>query len=114
MGANPITFAGLSGVGDLMLTAGSEKSRNFTVGYRLGKGEKLPYIIQTLGSVAEGVETTKAAYELCKKLGVDSPMIDTCYATLYEDKDIHEGVKALMGRDAKSEFKGIIHSNVSN
>ena len=54
------SFLSLAGVGDLFLTCSSEKSRNYTVGYRLGKGEKLDYIIETLGSVAEGVDTAKS------------------------------------------------------
>jgi glycerol-3-phosphate dehydrogenase len=70
-GASPLTFLGLAGVGDLFLTCSSSASRNYTVGYRLGKGETLPEIVKTLGSVAEGVTTTKALHELLKELGTD-------------------------------------------
>ncbi|KAI8894208.1 6-phosphogluconate dehydrogenase [Globomyces pollinis-pini] len=107
MNANPLTFAGFSGVGDLFLTCTSEKSRNFTVGYRLGKGEKLDDIISSLGSVAEGVPTTKAAYELARKHNVDSPITDQVYAVLYENKPIDVAFKELMERDPSAELRGI-------
>jgi glycerol-3-phosphate dehydrogenase len=108
MGANPLTFAGLSGVGDLFLTCTSEKSRNFTVGYRIGQGEKLDDIIASLGSVAEGVTTTKAAFELARKYNVDSPITDEVYRVLYEDKPIKEAMRALMERDPSNELRGIM------
>ena len=73
-GANPLTFLGLAGVGDLFLTCSSPASRNYTVGYRLGKGESLQTIIDTLGSVAEGVTTTKGVKKLIDELGVDAPI----------------------------------------
>ncbi|KAJ3394985.1 hypothetical protein HDU84_004443 [Entophlyctis sp. JEL0112] len=107
LGADPLTFSGLSGVGDLFLTAQSEKSRNFTVGYRLGKGETLEHVLATLGSVAEGVETTKAAYELCKRIGVESPVCDAVYSVLYGGSEVKDAVKALMGRDPHAEFHGL-------
>ncbi|KAJ3109491.1 hypothetical protein HDU97_005148 [Phlyctochytrium planicorne] len=107
LGADPLTFAGLAGVGDLMMTCQSEKSRNFTVGFRLGKGETLEHIIATLGSVAEGVETTKAAYALCRKMDMDSPLCDSIYSVLYQGKPIEKAVKELMGRDPSSELRGI-------
>lgn len=73
-GASPLTFLGLAGVGDLFLTCSSSNSRNYTVGYRLGKGEKLDEILRTLGSVAEGVETTKGAKKIIDELGVKAPI----------------------------------------
>lgn len=73
-GASPLTFLGLAGVGDLFLTCSSSNSRNYTVGYRLGKGEKLDVIIETLGSVAEGVPTTKGAKKIIEELGVHAPI----------------------------------------
>jgi len=69
-GASPLTFLSLAGVGDLFLTCSSSTSRNYTVGYRLGKGEKLEAIINTLGSVAEGVSTAKGLKEILDELGV--------------------------------------------
>jgi glycerol-3-phosphate dehydrogenase len=83
-GASPITFLSLAGVGDLFLTCSSENSRNFTVGYRLGKGEKLDYIIKTLGSVAEGVSTAKGYKKIIDRVGVDAPIANAMYSILYE------------------------------
>ncbi len=108
MGAHPITFVGLSGVGDLFLTCTSQKSRNYTVGYRLGKGEKLDHILRTMGSVAEGVATTKAAYELGRKLNQSIPMITEVYEILYNDKLIDQAVKSLLARAVGDEFDASI------
>lgn len=83
-GANPLTFLTLAGVGDLFLTCGSRASRNFTVGYRLGKGEKLEDILVSLGSVAEGVTTTKGAKAMIDKLKVRAPIVQGIYGVLYE------------------------------
>lgn len=74
LGADPMTFLGLAGVGDLFLTCSSPASRNYTVGYRLGQGESLNTIIETLGSVAEGVTTAKGVKKLIDELGVDAPI----------------------------------------
>jgi glycerol-3-phosphate dehydrogenase (NAD(P)+) len=104
LGANPLTFKGLSGVGDLFLTCTSEKSRNYTVGYRLGKGEKLQAIVETLGSVAEGVATAKSAHQFGNELGVELPITQEVYRVLYEDKPIREAVLALLNREAKDEL----------
>lgn len=104
MGANPLTFKGLGGVGDLFLTCTSEKSRNFTVGYRLGKGENLKHIIETMGSVAEGVATTKAAHELSNSLGIEAPITSEVYQVLYEKKPIVQAVTDLISREAKAEI----------
>lgn len=71
-GASPLTFLSLAGVGDLFLTCSSSSSRNYTVGYRLGKGEKLQDIIGTLGSVAEGVTTAKGLKEIMDELGASA------------------------------------------
>jgi glycerol-3-phosphate dehydrogenase len=73
-GASPLTFLGLAGVGDLFLTCSSPTSRNYTVGYRLGKGESLDTITATLGSVAEGVSTTKGVKRIVDELGVSAPI----------------------------------------
>ncbi len=103
MGANPLTFKGLGGVGDLFLTCTSEKSRNFSVGYRLGKGEALEHVISSVG-VAEGVTTTKAAKDLVEQLGVEAPIITEVYKVLYEHKPIAQAVMDLLTREAKPEF----------
>jgi glycerol-3-phosphate dehydrogenase (NAD(P)+) len=107
LGASPITFQGLGGVGDLFLTCTSEKSRNFTVGYRLGRGEALAEVLQSVGSVAEGVSTTEAAYKLAEKLQVDAPIIKEVWRCLYEQKPIAQAVMDLLTREAKAEFRGI-------
>lgn len=105
LGGKPTTFLGLAGVGDLLLTASSPKSRNFTVGFRLGKGEKLAEIIDSLGSTAEGVRTTKAAYALFKAKGIESPIVEEMYNVMYADKSIELALKDLLWREASVEFK---------
>jgi glycerol-3-phosphate dehydrogenase (NAD(P)+) len=102
MGANPMTFKGLGGVGDLFMTCTSEKSRNYTVGLRLGRGEQLQQVLQEVG-VAEGVYTSQAAYQLARKAGVETPIIDEVYQVLYEKKPIHDAVRSLTEREAKWE-----------
>jgi glycerol-3-phosphate dehydrogenase len=83
LGAEPITFLGLAGVGDLFLTCSSPTSRNYTVGYRLGQGESLDTILKTLGSVAEGVTTAKGVKTLIDKLGVDAPIATGVSSSTY-------------------------------
>jgi len=111
LGADPLTFVGLAGVGDLFLTASSEKSRNFTVGFRLGKGESLEEIVKSIGSVAEGVETTRAAYEMIEHRpelkGVDAPMLRLLYKILYGGLSVDEGVALLTSRGMKAELTGL-------
>ncbi|KAL0488598.1 glycerol-3-phosphate dehydrogenase [Acrasis kona] len=104
MGCDPLTMSGLAGIGDLFLTCTSEKSRNFTVGFKLAKGESLESITKTLGSVAEGVATAKSAYELCRKLKVYSPIIDEVYKILYENKDAKEAVNDLLETEPLHEL----------
>ena len=85
-GANPLTVAGLSGLGDLVLTCTGELSRNRTVGFEMGKGRTLDDVLSTLGHVAEGVKTAKSAYDLGAKLGVEMPITCEVYKVLYEAK----------------------------
>jgi glycerol-3-phosphate dehydrogenase len=87
-GGSPLTFLGLAGVGDLFLTCSSPTSRNYTVGYRLGKGEKLDAIIETLGSVAEGITTTKGLRSILDELELAAPIargvrVVSCIETLF-------------------------------
>lgn len=103
MGADPMTFLGPSGMGDLVLTCCGEASRNRTVGFRLGKGEKLKEILASMNEVAEGVKTTLSTKNLADKLGVEMAITQEVYRMLYEDKDPKEVVKALMSRDLKRE-----------
>lgn len=97
-GANPLTLAGLSGMGDLVLTCTGELSRNRTVGYELGKGRKLGEILTSLGQVAEGVKTAKSAYDLSHKLNVEMPITHEVYKVLYEDKSPRQAVVDIMTR----------------
>lgn len=103
LGASPGTFSGLSGLGDLMLTASSEMSRNRTVGFRLGSGESLQEIQKGSREVAEGVKTTLSVYNLTEKLKVDMPITKAVYEILYENRAPHSVVKGLMERALTSE-----------
>ena len=103
-GGSPLTLAGLAGMGDLVLTCTGDLSRNRTVGMELGKGKKLAEILAHLGHVAEGVKTTKSAYDLSKKLGVDMPITSEIYKVIYEDKPIERAVTDLMGRELVREL----------
>ncbi|KRK99896.1 glycerol-3-phosphate dehydrogenase [Secundilactobacillus odoratitofui DSM 19909 = JCM 15043] len=103
-GANPLTFIGLAGVGDIIVTGTSHNSRNWRAGDELGKGQSLEEVIDTMGMVIEGVATTKSAYELAKQRGVDMPITTAIYQVLYEGKDIREAISDLMQREGRSEF----------
>ncbi|KAN0100452.1 6-phosphogluconate dehydrogenase, C-terminal-like protein [Tylopilus felleus] len=103
-GASPLTFLGLAGVGDLFLTCSSPTSRNYTVGYRLGKGEALEDIINTLGSVAEGVTTAKSLKKIIDEMDVSAPIANGIYEALYEGKDVQTGVQELMSRPPSREL----------
>jgi len=103
LGANPLTFAGLSGMGDLVLTCSGELSRNRQVGLALGRGEKLDDIIGRMNMVAEGVKTTKVAARLAGNLGVDAPIAAAMHAVLYQDMPALEAVTLLMTRQLKKE-----------
>ena len=85
-------------MGDLVLTCTGDLSRNRTVGFELGKGRTLGDILATLGHVAEGVKTTKSAYDLGKKMGVDMPITGEVYQVLYEGKSARQAVVDLMTR----------------
>jgi glycerol-3-phosphate dehydrogenase (NAD(P)+) len=102
-GAQPMTLSGLSGMGDLVLTCTGELSRNRTVGVELGRGRTLKDILANLGHVAEGVKTSKSAYDLGKKLGVEMPITVEVYRVLYEDKSPQQATIDLRTRDLKRE-----------
>ncbi len=103
LGAQPSTLYGLSGMGDLIATCSSPMSRNFTVGSLLGKGKKIDDILRELGSVAEGVKTSKAMCDLGKKLGVDVPLSNAIYEALYTDITPQQILDKLMNRKLKEE-----------
>lgn len=103
LGANPSTLYGLSGMGDLIATCSSPMSRNYTVGSMLGKGKKIDDILAELGSVAEGVKTSKAICELAKKLGLEVPVSNAIYEAVYTDITPQELLDKLMNRKLKEE-----------
>lgn len=105
LGANPLTFLGLSGVGDLIATCTSSHSRNRQVGEQIGRGQSLEEILSSMTMVAEGVRTTRAVYSLAHHLGVDVPITDKVYQVLYEGKEPRETVMELMLRAPKAEVK---------
>jgi glycerol-3-phosphate dehydrogenase (NAD(P)+) len=103
LGADASTFAGLAGLGDLITTCVSQHGRNRMVGYRLGKGEPMADILASMSQVAEGVTTTKAAYERAQLMGLDLPILTETYRVLYEGKSPADAVPTLMGRSPKGE-----------
>ena len=104
LGGKESSFVGLSGIGDLLLTASGALSRNRTVGLRLGKGEKISDIMADTKTVAEGVRTSRSIHELSRKVSVDMPLCNEVYYVCHEDKDPKAAVKDLMTRRLKEEF----------
>ncbi|MBF0459837.1 MAG: NAD(P)-dependent glycerol-3-phosphate dehydrogenase [Magnetococcales bacterium] len=103
MGAQAETFSGLSGMGDLLLTATSTLSRNYSVGWRLGQGERLEAIQSGSREVAEGVKTALSVRRLAARMGIEMPIAGAVYEILYEDRDPRSVVKELMERGLKWE-----------
>ncbi|MBI1803561.1 MAG: NAD(P)H-dependent glycerol-3-phosphate dehydrogenase [Ignavibacteriae bacterium] len=103
LGAQPQTFAGLSGIGDLIVTCMSKHSRNRHVGEEIGKGRKLSDVLAEMEMVAEGVATTRSIHDLSRKHNVDLPISQAVYEILFEDKDPIIATSDLMTRDAKGE-----------
>jgi glycerol-3-phosphate dehydrogenase (NAD(P)+) len=104
MGADPLTFSGLSGIGDLITTCISRHSRNRYVGEQLGRGRKLADVLGSMSMVAEGVKTTRSAYELAKIHNVEMPITTQMYNILFEDKEPARAVGDLMARSPKPEI----------
>ena len=104
LGANPRTFAGIGGVGDLVLTCTGDISRNHTVGKKIGEGMKLKEILSEMQMVAEGVKTAKSVYNLSRKLGIEMPISHEVYHVLYENVSPKDAVHRLMTRDLKQEL----------
>jgi glycerol-3-phosphate dehydrogenase (NAD(P)+) len=103
LGAQPETFAGLSGMGDLIVTCMSKHSRNRYVGEQVGAGKKLKAVLKSMQMVAEGVETSRSASMLGKKHKVEIPITTEVYRILFEDKDPVKATTDLMTRDMKME-----------
>lgn len=108
MGANPLTFKGLSGLGDLVLTCTGALSRNRQVGTKLATGKKIQEIEREMRMVAEGVKTSRSVYELSKKYNVEMPISEQVYKIIYEDKSPVEALKELMGRELKFEREYLV------
>jgi glycerol-3-phosphate dehydrogenase (NAD(P)+) len=106
-GANPLTLAGLAGLGDLIATCSSPLSRNRTLGLELAKGRALEEVLAERKTVAEGVTTTRAALELAEALHVELPITEQIAGVLFEQKDVKEAVRSLMLRDPKHELHGL-------
>ncbi|MEJ7839564.1 MAG: NAD(P)H-dependent glycerol-3-phosphate dehydrogenase [Thermomicrobiales bacterium] len=102
-GAEPMTFAGLSGIGDLIATCGSTLSRNHTVGRGLAEGHALDEIVAMMSETAEGIETTRAALSLAEQLGVNVPIIRGMHSVLFEGASPVQAAADLMARDPTSE-----------
>ncbi|WP_202080021.1 NAD(P)H-dependent glycerol-3-phosphate dehydrogenase [Caldalkalibacillus salinus] len=109
MGAHPLTFAGLAGVGDLIVTCTSQHSRNWRCGYALGQGQTVDDVLSSMGMVVEGIRTTKAAYQLGKEKNVEMPITQELYKVLFEDKSPQQAAEDLMGRGPTHELE---HKNL--
>ncbi len=103
MHAEAATFAGLSGLGDLLLTCTGDLSRNRTVGLKLGKGQSLDQITSEMEMVAEGIKSTRSAYHLAQKMKIEMPILEQVYNILYQGKNCSEAVKDLLARELKVE-----------
>lgn len=104
LGAEPFTFSGLSGLGDLVLTCTGAMSRNRTVGVKLGEGMALEEITKSTQMIAEGIRTTRSAHALAHHHGVEMPIVEQVYHILYHHKDPRQAVSDLMGRTLRSEL----------
>lgn len=107
MGANPLTFSGLTGIGDLIVTCTSVHSRNWRAGNMLGKGMKLEDVLENMGMVVEGVRTTQAAYELSKREEVEMPITQVLYDVLFNNKGAKQAVDDLMQRSRTHEVEDV-------
>src|SRR5699024_5320912 len=108
LGANPLTFLGLPGVGDLIVTCTSVHSRNWRAGNLIGKGHNLYQVLQKMGMVVEGVRTAEAAYQFAEKQNIQMPITKAIYQVLFEDKDPREVVSQLMNRTKREELDDFV------
>ena len=104
-GADPMTFSGLSGIGDLIVTCTSVNSRNWRCGKQLGEGKSLDYILQNMGQVVEGATTVKAVHELCQEKQIDMPISEAIYRVLYQNSNVDDEITKMMGRSPKQEIR---------
>ncbi|MCC5911890.1 MAG: NAD(P)H-dependent glycerol-3-phosphate dehydrogenase [Clostridiaceae bacterium] len=108
MGADIATFAGLSGIGDLIVTCTSMHSRNRRAGILMGKGKSLEETLKEIGMVVEGITTTNVAYELAQKYGIEMPITEEIYGVLYQNRNPKAAVESLMSRSKKNEIEEIV------
>ncbi|MFO0574600.1 MAG: NAD(P)H-dependent glycerol-3-phosphate dehydrogenase [Polyangia bacterium] len=104
LGANPLTFAGLAGLGDLVLTCNGPQSRNRTAGLLLGQGKTLPEVLAAMNQVAEGIKTTRAVHELSARAGIEMPISAAIYRVLYEGQPVGQVMTDLLGRPPRHEL----------
>ncbi len=109
MGANPLTFSGLAGIGDLIVTCTSVHSRNWRAGNMLGKGKSLDEVLDSMGMVVEGVRTTKAAYQLAQKYKVNMPITTALYNVLFNGKNAKDAADVLMSRGKTHEMEDLVN-----
>jgi glycerol-3-phosphate dehydrogenase (NAD(P)+) len=112
LGANPLTFLGMAGVGDLILTCTGELSRNRTLGKQIAAGVDPQEYLASKRSVAEGYYTAAAGHALSQKLGVEMPITENVYYVLHRGRPLAEAVRVLMERSHKDELHGIDSSSV--
>ncbi len=111
LGAEPYTFLGLTGVGDLIVTCTSMHSRNRRAGMMIGEGKTLNEVLDCMGMVVEGAMTTKAAYQLAKKHEIEMPILEQMYKVLYEEADVNEAARTLLTRTQRSEYESYLMRN---
>ncbi|MDF7683714.1 NAD(P)H-dependent glycerol-3-phosphate dehydrogenase [Lactobacillus sp. ESL0679] len=104
-GAKPLTFSGLAGIGDLIVTCTSVNSRNWRCGKQIGEGKSLDYILENMGQVVEGATTVKAVHELCAEKQIDMPISEAIYRVLYENTNVDDEIVKMMGRSPKQEIR---------
>jgi len=108
LGANPMTFLGLAGVGDLIVTCTSPLSRNFRVGFAIGNGEPLEQAVESLGEVAEGINTLRLVKEKAKEMNITMPLVSGLYAILFERQGVDEVISQLMLREQSSDVEFVL------
>ncbi len=107
LGGKVLTFLGLAGMGDLIATCTSTRSRNSTVGFRLGQGERLDDIVASMQMVAEGIKSTRPVLQLAERAGIEMPIAQEVGAALYEGRPVRDVVTNLLSREVSSEFAGL-------
>lgn len=108
MGANPLTFLGLAGVGDLIVTCTSPLSRNYRVGYALGQGHTLSEAVEALGEVAEGVNTLRLVREKAEEMGVYMPLVSGLYEVVFNHAPVEEVIRRMMLNEQNSDVEFVL------